>query len=593
MDYMWERYQRQLGLVYQERLGRLRVLFVGDDPALSSALICFALLGAGASGDGGLLIFRRPRAAEVTPADVQAQCLLTTEDVGDDYEFALQDRLMSVNRDARCAFVSDETIGVPPDLVIVLGSAGPWRGPGRRVIYARTGAVALAFGQASTCLIRAVCDAGEPNILTAALASLLGALLAQEALRICDLLRPIPIERFWLTANLRLSPTARLAQAPITTLGGFSTGGMPDMLAGDDGRAGADRGQVFRAVLPFQHDLTRLLWAAFAFDMPTAPDRHSHPAHDMFFYSPYARWRAPTSTEEAVAYPDGVNAPEVPRTARSRHLLIGGAGGLGSWLLMALAASPLAAAITIIESDAAVERHNLNRQILYRERDVGRPKGEAIAAAVRAINPTLHIAIDTEHLTWDRRRRLDPLLMETDLVFTGFDNFAARDVLGVAAACAGVPLVNGGALVFDGNVELLRPEREGCIECCWEAEAGLAAAAAMRQSEEHASCTREDNLVGEIGTAIVTTNAIVGSLQALIGLAALAAPTLAPDYLDHKVQVYARDNVLARCRVPRLAADGRCFIHQHRPTHADHLLRYLAEDSEPVGIVRTPLHAEQ
>jgi molybdopterin/thiamine biosynthesis adenylyltransferase len=162
------------------------------------------------------------------------------------------------------------------------------------------------------------------------------------------------------------------------------------------------------------------------------------------------------------------------------------------------------------------------------------------------------------------------------MVFTTFDNFAARYVLGLAAAHAKTPVVNGGALVLEGDVELLRANREGCIECLWEAEEGAGIAAERRLHQDGPSCSREDHEVAEIGTAIVTTNAIVGSLQALIGLAALGAPGVSPEHIDHKVQVFARDNVLARCRMQLITGQSHCSIHRRLATHEDHVERFLS-----------------
>ena len=137
------------------------------------------------------------------------------------------------------------------------------------------------------------------------------------------------------------------------------------------------------------------------------------------------------------------------------------------------------------------------------------------------------------------RQQLYPLFEQADMVFTTFDNFAARYVLGLAVAQAHVPLVNSGALTFEGDVELLRVDQEGCIECLWESEDGAGRAAERREHRDGVSCSREDQEVADIGTAIVTTNAIVGSLQAIVGLTLLAAPDASPESIDHNIR-YSR-----------------------------------------------------
>ena len=57
-----------------------------------------------------------------------------------------------------------------------------------------------------------------------------------------------------------------------------------------------------------------------------------------------------------------------------------GVGGLGSWAAYALACCGVGE-LVLVDGDR-VEESNFNRQILYRERDIGRPKAEAAAEAL-------------------------------------------------------------------------------------------------------------------------------------------------------------------------------------------------------------------
>jgi molybdopterin/thiamine biosynthesis adenylyltransferase len=574
MERGWERYQRQLGLVYQQRVASLRALLVGDDPCLTYVLTNLALLGAGSLEDGCLLIISDRQGTSVTHEDISHQCLLMRDDVGGDYADAIRLRLGEVNPDVRCEFVPRATPGRAPDVVLLLGADPTWDDPRPPRVYGRTGRVAFAFGSQPAALLRAIQSPQQANILTAPLASALGAFVAQEVLRVCRLLRPYPIERFWLTANIRLSPGVTPPDPPRLNAAGTPMASIPNQ--SPELLSGEARGLLYRAVIPFGADLTRILWGATIVDAP-APVGLSAP-RELVYYSPFTCWRPAQTPAEFASAPDGVNIPPLPRTLSGQRLVIGGAGGLGSWLITTLAASPLQDShLLVIESDRRVERHNLNRQVLYRAGHLGAPKSVAVQAAVRAHNPELHVETNATHVTWRDRSWLLEAIRGANAVLTTFDNYASRYLMGLAAAKLDVPLVNAGSLVFNGDVELLRPGKEGCIECIWESEDGAGAAAARRGATEGQSCTREDDEVGQIGTAIVTTNAIAGSLQALVLLAHLATVGQHVDAIDHKLQVWGQENVLARCRLPELLGRSTCPIHCQRTNHAEHMERYSDE----------------
>jgi molybdopterin-synthase adenylyltransferase len=76
---------------------------------------------------------------------------------------------------------------------------------------------------------------------------------------------------------------------------------------------------------------------------------------------------------------------------RAARVVVLGCGGLGSWALCGLACAGVGTLVLV--DDDRVELSNLNRQLLYRAADVGRPKVEVAAEALAAFNPGLDLHI--------------------------------------------------------------------------------------------------------------------------------------------------------------------------------------------------------
>lgn len=122
---------------------------------------------------------------------------------------------------------------------------------------------------------------------------------------------------------------------------------------------------------------------------------------------------------------------------RAAKVLVVGAGGLGSPVILYLAAAGIG---TIgVSDDDVVEFSNLQRQVIHTESDVGRPKVTSAIDSGRALNS--HV----EFTDWDLMtpERLPEAVAAHDLVLECTDNFAAKYAVGDACAAAGVPLVWG------------------------------------------------------------------------------------------------------------------------------------------------------
>lgn len=147
---------------------------------------------------------------------------------------------------------------------------------------------------------------------------------------------------------------------------------------------------------------------------------------------------------------------------RLRHarVLCVGAGGLGCAALPYLAGAGVGR-ITVVDDDV-VERSNLQRQVLYGERDLGAPKATAAAARLRDLNPDIEVIGMVTRVGADN---VDALLAEHDVVLDGSDNYPTKFLLGDATALAGKPLVYGSVTGMEGMVTVFDARVGPCLRC--------------------------------------------------------------------------------------------------------------------------------
>jgi molybdopterin/thiamine biosynthesis adenylyltransferase len=137
---------------------------------------------------------------------------------------------------------------------------------------------------------------------------------------------------------------------------------------------------------------------------------------------------------------------------RAARVLVIGAGGLGSPVILYLAAAGVGT-IGVVDFDT-VSLSNLQRQIAHRTRDVGRLKTESARDAVQAINPGVAIEAHPFRLTVDNA--LD-LIGRYDMVADGSDNFATRFLVNDACYFAKKMLVSAAVTEFDGQLATYKP----------------------------------------------------------------------------------------------------------------------------------------
>ena len=151
----------------------------------------------------------------------------------------------------------------------------------------------------------------------------------------------------------------------------------------------------------------------------------------------------------------------------SAHVLIIGAGGLGSPAALYLAAAGVGT-LTIADADE-VDLTNLQRQIVHTQARVGQNKARSAQQSLQQINPDIHINPLPERLAG---ARLDELVAQASVVLDCCDNFATRHAVNRACVAARVPLVSGAAVRFDGQLTTfdLRDQANPCYHCLFSEE---------------------------------------------------------------------------------------------------------------------------
>ena len=152
--------------------------------------------------------------------------------------------------------------------------------------------------------------------------------------------------------------------------------------------------------------------------------------------------------------------PEGQRRLKASKVLVVGAGGLGSPLSLYLAAAGVGT-IGLVDFDR-VDTSNLQRQILYGDSDVGRPKLDAAVERLRDVNP--HVDYRPYETRLDSSNALE-ILEPYDVVIDGTDNFPTRYLVNDACVLLGKPNVYGSIFRFEGQVSVFWGAEGPCYRC--------------------------------------------------------------------------------------------------------------------------------
>ena len=221
---------------------------------------------------------------------------------------------------------------------------------------------------------------------------------------------------------------------------------------------------------------------------------------------------------------------------KAARVLVVGAGGLGSPLVLYLAAAGVGT-IGIVDHDR-LELSNLQRQIAHTTDRIGELKAELAARTARAINPEVRLVPYNVRL--DADNVLD-LIERHDLVCDGTDNFATRFLLADACVLARRTLVSAAVLRFEGQLSVFKPHLHAggpCYRCLYP----------EAPPEGTVPTCSEAGVFGAV-TGVMGTLQATEALKEILGVG---------ESLSGKLLIW--DALATRFRTVRLHADPHCAL---------------------------------
>jgi adenylyltransferase/sulfurtransferase len=212
----------------------------------------------------------------------------------------------------------------------------------------------------------------------------------------------------------------------------------------------------------------------------------------------------------------------------TRSALLIGVGGLGSPIVMSLVEAGVGT-IGLVDDDE-VELHNLHRQILFGEDDVGRRKTVAATRAVASRDRRSVVRTRVRETRLVPANALD-LVSGYDVVLEGSDNFATKFLTADACAIARIPVVHGAAIRWHGTALAVGPSGQPCYRCLFE-----------DLPREYAPGCSEAGVFGPVV-------GIVGAVQADLALAMLKGERVAGTLVTFDGKV---DRLRRRAPAPRI-----------------------------------------
>lgn len=150
---------------------------------------------------------------------------------------------------------------------------------------------------------------------------------------------------------------------------------------------------------------------------------------------------------------------------KSSYVVIVGIGGLGCASATYLTAAGVGC-ISIVDFDT-VELSDLNRQILYREGDIGKKKVVVAQRRLSKLNPAVEITPVFARIT---EENISSIIDGAQIVVDGLDNLSSRLVVNSACVRHNIPYIYGGVSRLRGMITTIIPGKTPCLACIYPEE---------------------------------------------------------------------------------------------------------------------------
>jgi adenylyltransferase/sulfurtransferase len=172
------------------------------------------------------------------------------------------------------------------------------------------------------------------------------------------------------------------------------------------------------------------------------------------------------SDKELRRYRRQVMLPEIgeegQRKLKGSRILVIGVGGLGTPILQYLSGGGVGH-IGIIDHDM-VSESNLQRQILFGSKDLGKLKSVIARERLSTLNPDVDFEVHNLELTRENALRL---IDDYDLVFDATDNFSARYLINDACVILNKTWIYGAISVYEGQVSVFNFRGGPTLRCLY------------------------------------------------------------------------------------------------------------------------------
>lgn len=148
------------------------------------------------------------------------------------------------------------------------------------------------------------------------------------------------------------------------------------------------------------------------------------------------------------------------RKLLSSKVLVMGVGGLGSGVIMNLAALGVGQ-IKVVDSEI-VEIENFNRQLIHKYKNIGRAKVMSAKEWVQEFNPDIKVEIEKIRIN---DLNYFSIIEDYDIIVDCFDSYESKYMLNEIALRHNKILVHGSIQGYCGQVTTIVPNKTGCLSC--------------------------------------------------------------------------------------------------------------------------------